>query len=376
MPTKAYSDILVHLHEENRLRSIPSAGTPARTDLLSNDYLGLATRSAEFMPEFLRRFPDASFTSSASRLLSRRNKYHNRLEKCLGEAYGRSVLLFNSGYHANVGMIQALAIPGTLFLADKLAHASAIDGLRLSGADFKRFAHNDVRKLTRLLKENHNLYDRIIVIVESVYSMDGDIAPLGQMVKLKRQFPKMLLYVDEAHSFGVRGARGLGLAEELDLIRDIDFLMATLGKAAASAGAFVATSPEMKDYLLNCTRSFIFSTALSPAQTAWSLLMTEKIAKMQPERLHLMSLSTNFVNKLYERANIETPSQSQIVPIIIGDPGEALNMSAHLAERGFDALAIRRPTVAAGSERIRISLNALLTEPQTDALVSAIADYR
>lgn len=378
MPTESYRNILSHLQKENRLRSIPLPDPDAfkRLDLVSNDYLGLAQEADKYKAEFFQRFPDADFSSSASRLLSRKNDYHLQLEMLLEKLYRRPALLFNSGYHANVGIIQALAIPGTLFIADKLVHASAIDGLRLCGADYKRFAHNDLKKLSRLIKQNYEEYSRIIVVVESIYSMDGDIAPLKKLVELKKKYPKLLIYVDEAHAFGVRGDRGLGLCEELGIINKVDFIIGTLGKAAASAGAFVISSQLMKDYLLNCARSFIFSTAISPAQAAWSILMIEKIVGMSARRLHLKRLSSTFVKILSDKANIESPSESQIVPVIIGDAGEALLFSRYLKEQGFDALAIRRPTVAAGSERIRFSLNALLEKDDIARLVSAIANYR
>lgn len=378
MPTESYRNILSHLQKENRLRSIPLPDPDAfkRLDLVSNDYLGLAQEADKYKAEFFQRFPDADFSSSASRLLSRKNDYHLQLEMLLEKLYRRPALLFNSGYHANVGIIQALAIPGTLFIADKLVHASAIDGLRLCGADYKRFAHNDLKKLSRLIKQNYEEYSRIIVVVESIYSMDGDIAPLKKLVELKKKYPKLLIYVDEAHAFGVRGDRGLGLCEELGIINKVDFIIGTLGKAAASAGAFVISSQLMKDYLLNCARSFIFSTAISPAQAAWSILMIEKIVGMSARRLHLKRLSSTFVKLLSDKANIESPSDSQIVPVIIGDAGEALLFSRYLKEQGFDALAIRRPTVAAGSERIRFSLNALLEKDDIARLVSAIANYR
>ena len=378
MPTESYRNILSHLQKENRLRSIPLPDPDAfkRLDLVSNDYLGLAQEADKYKAEFFQRFPDADFSSSASRLLSRKNDYHLQLEMLLEKLYRRPALLFNSGYHANVGIIQALAIPGTLFIADKLVHASAIDGLRLCGADYKRFAHNDLKKLSRLIKQNYEEYSRIIVVVESIYSMDGDIAPLKKLVELKKKYPKLLIYVDEAHAFGVRGDRGLGLCEELGIINKVDFIIGTLGKAAASAGAFVISSQLMKDYLLNCARSFIFSTAISPAQAAWSILMIEKIVGMSARRLHLKRLSSTFVKILSDKANIESPSESQIVPVIIGDAGEALLFARYLKEQGFDALAIRRPTVAAGSERIRFSLNALLEKDDIARLVSAIANYR
>lgn len=375
-PGKGYASILRNLDAEHRMRGIPGPPDPAAIDLLSNDYLGLAAEAKLYREEFLARFSDARMSSSASRLLSRVNAYHTLLEEYLGTLYGRDALLFNSGYHANVGMIQALAIPGTLFVADKLVHASAIDGMRLSGADFKRFPHNDIKRLRKIVTDNYDAYDRIIVIAESIYSMDGDCVPLDSLVKVKRDYGKVMLYLDEAHSFGVRGERGLGMAEEQGVIPDIDIIMGTLGKAAASAGAFVATSPEMKKYLLNATRSFIFSTALPPAQAAWSMLMIEKITAMKRRRRHLYQLSRYLVSQLSRRLNFETPSTSQIVPLIIGDASEAVLMSQYLRRNGFDTLAIRRPTVAAGSERIRFSLNALLTEKDIDRLITAIGRYR
>lgn len=378
-PEQIFADALKILADDNRLRNIPGAITDEKEntflDLLSNDYLGLGSESDKFMDEFRERFPDAQFTSSASRLLSRRNHYHNQLEDYLSELYGRPVLLFNSGYHANVGIIQALAVKETMFIADKLVHASAIDGLRLSGADFKRFPHNSIRGLKKILNDNYEDYSRFIVIIESIYSMDGDLAPLREIAGLKKEYPKMMLYVDEAHAFGVRGKRGLGVAEELKLIPKIDILVGTLGKAAASAGAFAVVSEVMKDYLINTARSFIFSTAISPAQAAWSILMIEKLVAASDRRKRLKELSKEFISQLEERANIESPSESQIVPMIIGDAGEAIHMADYLRHNGFDTLAIRKPTVPAGSERIRFSLNANLSKKDITRLVGVISRY-
>ncbi|MDE6811483.1 MAG: 8-amino-7-oxononanoate synthase [Muribaculaceae bacterium] len=378
-PFACYEKMIQHFETENRLRHIPESRIETDEeyiDLLSNDYLGLGSEAKRYEDEFHHRFPDASFTSSASRLLSRNNKYHNLLENKLEELYGRPALLFNSGYHANMGVIQALAVEGTMFIADKLIHASAIDGLRLSGAVFKRFPHNEIKKAERLVKDNYDAYDRFVIIVEAIYSMDGDTAPLHRLVELKKKYPKVILYVDEAHSFGVRGNRGLGLAEEMGLLADIDIIIGTLGKAAASAGAFTVSSPILKEYLINCARSFIFSTAISPAQAAWSILMIEKIVVAGERRKYLAKISKELRKQIEERINIETPSSTQIIPIIIGDAGEAVNMARYLRENGFDTLAIRRPTVAAGSERIRLSLNAGVTKKEIKKLVTILEKYR
>ena len=352
------NDILTRLESENRLRVIPGSLAEGVTDLSSNDYLSLATRQAEFMPEFLDRFSDAPFTSSASRLLSGRQKYHLMLEQYLSTLYGGEALLFNSGYHANVGCIGALTLRSTLFLCDKLIHASVIDGLRIVKSEVKRFPHNDMRGLERLLEQNSGKFDHIVVVVESIYSMDGDCAPLRKIVELKRRFPGVMIYLDEAHAFGVRGERGLGLAEEEGLIKEIDILIGTFGKAAASAGAFAITSGELKSLLINTARPFIFSTALPPVNVAWSLLMTEKIVEMREQRSHLSRLAQEFRRLLEETTGTGSPSESQIIPYLTGDAARALEIAARLREGGYIALPIRRPTVPPGGERIRFSLAA------------------
>lgn len=355
--TSDYSNILHRYSHEGRLRAIPEdCSGSGCLDMTSNDYLGLGKRWKEYTEEFYRQFPDASFSSSASRLLSRRQSYHVSLEFLLSELYGRDVLLFNSGYHANVGIIQSLAIEGTVFLCDKLIHASMIDGLRMAGAEHYRWRHNDVPALEKLLEKHDD--KRCIVLFESIYSMDGDIAPIKDIVALKSRFPNMMLYMDEAHAFGCRGKNGLGIAEEYGLIDEIDILVGTLGKAAASAGAFVATSKILKDYFINSARSFIFSTALPPINAAWSEFMVRKIVGMSTERQLLAEISLRFRNGLKDITGIDCGSSSHIVPLHIGDAVQAVRIAAELRDRGIDVLPIRRPTVPAGGERIRFSLSA------------------
>lgn len=377
-PFQIYSDILGKFSEENRLRAIPVACTDADMhrdrrkliDLCSNDYLGLAPRAEEFREIFNHRFADAAFSSSASRLLSGSQKYHLILEKALGSLYGKEVLLFNSGYHANTGCISALAAPSTLFICDKLVHASIIDGLRIGNAEFTRFPHNDMVRLRKMLEKNTGRYDRMIVVTESIFSMDGDLAPLAEMVKLKDDFEEMMLYVDEAHAFGVRGERGLGLAEELGLTDKVDFLIGTFGKAAASSGAFVATSAEMKDYFINSSRSFIFSTALPPVCSAWTLMMLENILLMQPERERLAELSRRLSTEL----GVMRPEggYSQIIPFVTGDASKAIALADRLREHNIMVLPIRRPTVPPGGERLRISLNAGVDYNSLEPLVNIL----
>lgn len=356
-------EYLERLRKEHRLRSVPGEGGAGRIDLLSNDYLGLGAKAMEFMDEFHDRFGDASPTSSASRLLQRNQKYHLMLEKKLEEEYGGSALLFNSGYHANVGILQALmSLPETMIISDKLIHASAIDGIRLGKGDYLRFPHGNLVALRKILEHYTKDKQLIIIVVESVYSMDGDLADLKALAELKHEFPNIILYVDEAHGFGTFGKKGLGLSEATGTIADMDIIVGTLGKAAASAGSFVICSSQMKEFLINTSRSFIFSTALPPCQQAWSLLMIEKIEKSEAERLHLAHLGSIFAEEIRRLTGKECKSRSQIIPFIVGSAERAVKTAALLRQEGFDALPIRRPTVAAGTERIRFSLNATLNE--------------
>lgn len=371
-PDDDYTAILQRLASESRLRSIPDDCPAGCVDLTSNDYLGLGSRGTEFDRELAERFPDATFTSSASRLLSRRQKHHRMLEDKLSDLYGRKALLFNSGYHANVGITSALAIPDTLFVCDKAIHASVIDGLAVGKAEFRRFPHNDMRRLEDVLSRHAADFRRVIITVESVYSMDGDVAPLRQLVEIKKRHPNAMVYLDEAHAVGVRGARGLGLAEECGLTGDIDIIVGTFGKALASSGAFAVASDTVVDYLINAARPLIFSTALPPVCVARSLLMLEKSISMTEERKCLASLSRRLRLGIESLTGTPCASRSQIVPLITGDAAEAVRLAETLRTRGFDSLPIRRPTVAAGTERIRFSLNAGISMREIDSLLDTL----
>lgn len=373
-----FSSYLDKLQEESRLRNIPYPNQ-SLIDLVSNDYLGLGKRHDEFTGEFLERYGDAGFSSSASRLLSREQKYHNLLEETLGKLYRRDILLFNSGYQANVGVLSALASPDTLIISDSLMHASAIDGMML-GKGFEKvkvekWQHNDLSHLEVLLENNASKYTDVIIVTESIFSMDGDKSPLHDIVKLKKKYPNALLYVDEAHALGVRGQKGLGLCEESGLADDVDIIIGTFGKALASSGAFMATNRRIRDYILNRARSFIFSTALPPINVAWTLFMLEKSMKMTDARENLLTLSVNFRKKLAAVTDKENStklleSDTQIIPYLCGNAERAIKVSELLRNEGYDVLPIRRPTVPPGGERIRLSLNAELTP----ALLSPIPE--
>ncbi len=368
-----YKKILDTYSQEGRLREIPHHQSGNELiNLTLNDYMGLGARNGEFMEEFRRRFPHVSMTSSASRLLATDQDVYAELERHLTEAYGKPALLFNSGYHANTGTVSALNISGTLWLTDKLIHASVIDGIKLAGAECRRWAHNDVAKLRKLVERFYGEYERLIVICESVYSMDGDMAPIEELVALKREFPGVMLYVDEAHGLGCFGGHGLGVCEERGLIDEIDILVGTLGKACASSGAFVVTTPLLHDFLVNNARSFIFSTALPPACAAWSLLMLEHLSGMASERQHLAEISQMMREGVEEITGKPNPSRSAIVPLMVGDATRAVEISRRLEREGVLALPIRRPTVPEGGERIRFSLHAGLSLGDVEKILNSI----
>lgn len=369
---------MIRALEEKRasgnLRVIPGPGGAAMIDLMSNDYLGLAARTdaGEFdalRSELSMRHP---WTSAASRLLSRRQEEYAQLEETLQWLYGRPALLYNSGYHANVGLVSAIAGAGGLLLVDRLVHASVYDGLAAGRCRFERFRHNDLKGLEMLLERHHDREPYIVVVVESIYSMDGDTAPLRELAQMRRKWPKMLLYVDEAHAVGVRGLRGLGLGEELGTISETDFIVGTFGKALASGGAFVICEEEWRAYLVNTSRSLIFSTALPPLEAAWSREMLLKAVAMREEREHLRRLSRWFDGRIAEATGRPTGSESQIVPLVTGSAEKAVAMAHKIRTLGYDCLPIRRPTVPPGGERLRFSLSALMDEEMLLPLVDFI----
>lgn len=369
------------LEASGNLRTIPSAPARSMVDMASNDYLGLAARydAGEFAELAAGLAGRHNLSSSASRLLAIRQEEYAALEGLLASLYGGAALLFNSGYHANVGLIQALAGPGTLFLVDRLAHASVYDGLMAAGAKcrWKRFAHNDMAALESLVERHYDEADTIVTVVESVYSMDGDTAPLRELAALRDRCDRMLLYVDEAHAVGVRGRRGLGLAEELGVTDRIDLLAGTFGKALASSGAFVACAPDMRGYLVNSARPLIFSTAIPPLSAAWTREMLLRSLTMEQERNSLARLSEWFSGELERVTGGRTSSASQIVPLVTGDAARAVSLAARLREGGYLALPIRRPTVPPGGERIRFSLNAGMTRDMLEPLVGLLEqEYR
>lgn len=380
---ETYKVLLETLERAGNLRSLPLIEPHDKwiirdgrkmLNLSSNDYLGLS-RDMQLRKEFLTRAMEEylPLSSTSSRLLTGNYPAYTELEKALASAYGKeSALVFNSGYHANVGILPALADKETLILADKLVHASLIDGIRLSGATYKRFRHQDYEQAEQILQASVRTYKRIILVTESIFSMDGDIADLHRLVRLKQEYPNVLLYVDEAHAIGVRGKTGLGIAEESGTLPDIDLLVGTFGKALASMGAFVACSRLLHDVLVNRMRPLIFSTALPPLQVAWTSYLFQLLPHMEERRKHLQRLSASVAQALQGKGG--EISSSHIIPYIVKDSEDCLRLAEFLQRKGFYCLAIRPPTVPQGTARLRLSITADLDEENIRPLNELLVD--
>ncbi|MDD3154887.1 MAG: aminotransferase class I/II-fold pyridoxal phosphate-dependent enzyme [Victivallaceae bacterium] len=256
-------------------------------------------------------------------------------------------------------MLPALAGRDDLILADKLDHASLIDGLRLGGAQFQRYTHCDRNALERALKAAAGKYERIFLVTESVFSMDGDAADLRYMARLKKEYGAILV-VDEAHAVGVRGPSGLGYASECGVLDDVDVLVGTFGKAFGSAGAYaILGNPVLKTYLINRMRSFIFTTALAPISMAWSMHTFRHAMSMDADRAHLAHLGRSLRAMFGDRS---IAGDTQIVPYLVGDDKEAVALAEKFRAHGILVFAIRPPTVPAGTARLRFSLQAAHTD--------------
>lgn len=380
---ETYKVLLETLERAGNLRSLPLIEPHDKwiirdgrkmLNLSSNDYLGLS-RDMQLRKEFLTWAMEEylPLSSTSSRLLTGNYPVYTELEEALASAYGKeSALVFNSGYHANVGILPALADKETLILADKLVHASLIDGIRLSGATYKRFRHQDYEQAEQILQASVRTYKRIILVTESIFSMDGDIADLHRLVRLKQEYPNVLLYVDEAHAIGVRGKTGLGIAEESGTLPDIDLLVGTFGKALASMGAFVACSRLLHDVLVNRMRPLIFSTALPPLQVAWTSYLFQLLPHMEERRKHLQRLSASVAQTLQGKGG--EISSSHIIPYIVKDSENCLRLAEFLQRKGFYCLAIRPPTVPQGTARLRLSITADLDEENIRPLNELLVD--
>ena len=326
-------------------------------NLSSNNYLGLADNkrvSEQFLQTAGAKY---SFGSASARLLTGTLPVYKELETLICELFQtEGTLLFNSGYHANVGVNSSLAQKGDVIFSDKLNHASIIDGMQLSQGKFFRYPHNDMEALEKLLKRERKNFRDAVIVSESVFSMDGDIADIEKLVELKNRYNCMLV-LDEAHAFGVFGEKGLGVCETLGIIDQIDLIVGTFGKAIGSVGAFATGKKVLIDYLINKARSFIFSTSLPPVNIAFSKWIIEnELPKTYLKRQKMLELGKKF------------NSQSHIIPVIIGENDKTVEMCDILYQNGYFTLPIRPPTVPVGTSRIRISLTTEIEEKDMNKL--------
>lgn len=378
MDYTTFTKHLETLNQKKNLRRLHPVGS-LKNSFIANDYLGIA-EDVELQNQFFETIDkkQSLLGSTGSRLLSGNYTEATLFEKEIASAYHKEkALLFNTGYHANVGILSSLkVIPRLHIVADKLCHASIIDGILLSGKPFSRFTHNDIPHLKQILtKLSTTEVETIVVVVESIYSMDGDFANLQSLVRLKKEFPKVLLYVDEAHALGVRGEGGLGYAQETRTLEDIDFLVGTFGKAFASMGAFFVGASPIRDFILNQARSFIFSTMLPPIVTAWNRFLFAKLPSLSQRRLWLQQLSDFLRFKLQEKG-YPSLGRSHIIPVYCPGNAESSRLAKQISETGFEVRAIHTPTVPIGTERIRLSLSAAKSMEDIELLADKIPPYK
>jgi glycine C-acetyltransferase len=375
---------LEKLEQQNLLRGLvtvesqdgPFVSVQGRTALLmcSNDYLGLAHHPA-LRRAALEAMDKYGFGSGASRLVSGTGPLHRLLEERIAQ-FKRTdaAIVFNSGYAANTGVVPAVAGEGDVVFSDSLNHASIIDGCRLSRAKTQVYRHKDMHHLEELLRHEQNAGRRLIV-TDGVFSMDGDIAPLLDIVLLAEKYDALIM-VDDAHGCGVLGKTGRGTVEHFGLENRVQIQMGTLGKAFGSFGAYVAGSRGLIDYLVNSARSFVFSTALPAAVCAASVAAIEIVEREQQLRLKLLKNSERFCDGLVRLGMDAACSGSPIIPLMVGDPGRALKAAERLLELGVYATAIRPPTVPVGTSRIRMTVTALMDDSHIDAALAALKQCR
>ena len=355
-----YAQKLAQLQAKGRLRDLrPVENGHYSLNLSSNDYLGIGANQ-ELQQEFYdgrsqSTISDYELAASSSRLLTGDTQLAHDLEDKLAAAYqSEAALLYNSGYHANIGILPALFGRNDLILSDKLNHASIHDGFRLSRAQCKRYNHSDYNQLRTLLTKYRKQYEQVVIVSESVFSMDGDVADIAQLADIKNEFNTML-YIDEAHGVGLYGESGLGKVEATGQLANVDLLVGTFGKAWASVGAFVCCSEVIRKYLINHSRSLIFTTGLPPVTLNWNRFVFEKSLAMNTERLHLQSLSGKLRVAL-SRLGVAQENSSNIIPIPKGDDQKALLQATEMQKQGYLILPIRPPAVPEGTARFRLSL--------------------
>jgi 8-amino-7-oxononanoate synthase len=361
-------EYLADLETRGLLRAL---APPSGIDFSSNDYLNLSTHPivAERLIEAVTR---EGCGSTGSRLLRGERACFESVEQCFARFKGTErALLFSSGYLANVAVLTALPEASDVIFSDERNHASLIDGTRLSRARTTIFPHNDVASLADMLTRNEHRSGISFIVVESLFSMDGDEAPLSAYADLCRARGAVLI-VDEAHAVGVYGARGSGLIEASGIAQDVCVSTNAAGKALGVAGAFVAGPSWAIEYLIQRARPFVFSTAPPPAVAA-ALEGSLAVIEGEPWRRENLRARASYLNAALAAAGIPVRAgSSHIIPIVLGDNERAVAVSRLVRDRGFDVRAIRPPSVPAGTARLRVSVNAGLSEASLDRFVSTL----
>ena len=338
-----------------------------------SNYLDLA-QHPEVVEASVRAARELGCAAGGSRLISGNLMVHEELEEDLAKFFGlESALVFNTGYMANVGVIPALTGGGDVVVSDSLSHASIIDGCRLSRADVRVFPHGDLDALEATLREVASTHRTVLLAVDGVYSMDGDIAPLREMIPLAKRWGAIVL-LDDAHGTGALGGAGRGSAELCGVEDGIDIHMGTLGKALGAFGAFVSGSRALRELLVNVARSFIFSCALAPPQVA-AARTALRLVTDEPWRLAALQRNAERLRTgLAERGISTAPSTTHIVPLIVGDNAVTMEVCESLLERGFYAQGIRHPSVPIGTARLRITPMSSHRDEEIDALIDAVSE--
>lgn len=375
-------EALQQREEKKQLRSLgevtPLQGVKVLVDgkqkinFSSNDFLGLAndSRLQKRAIEFIQQYGTGS---TASRLICGSYPCHEKVEQKLAELKEtESALLLNGGYQANVSILATLADRNSLVLADRLNHNSLVQGAILSRAKVRRFRHNNLQHLRKLLEKiDLKQYSRIFIVTESIFSMDGDQADIDALITLAEEFDAFLI-VDEAHATGVIGKNGMGMTTG----KRVDLAIGTFGKAFGSFGAYVACSQKIAEYLVNFCGGFIYTTAPSPAVVGAIDAALDCIPAMNQEREHLQQ-NSDFLRRELNQIGFDTVNSStQIIPVVVGEEKEALDLADYLLTDGFLAMAIRPPTVAQGQARIRLSLSSLHTQEQVKQLIEIFRSWR
>ncbi|WP_422930709.1 8-amino-7-oxononanoate synthase [Singulisphaera sp. PoT] len=349
----------------------PVKANPSCLDFSSNDYLGLAAHP-RLIAAACRATEEYGWGAGASPLVSGWTTAHADLAVRLAQfEHAEAVALFPTGFAANLSTVSALVGSGDAVYLDRLCHASLVDGAKLSGASLRVFPHNDTDRLRSTLERDRGRFRRTLIVTEGVFSMDGDLAPLAEIVEVAEAFGAMLL-VDEAHGTGVFGSDGRGACSEFNVCDRVQIRVGTLSKALGSVGGFVAGSSRLIDWVVQRARALIYSTSLPPAAAAAAAEALDILESEPERRVHLHAISQHLRTGLSSAGWNVVPSMGPIVPILLGDSHFTIALAERLRTDGFRVAAIRPPTVPKGSARLRISLTANHTYSGLEKLIAAL----